>query len=79
MGIKSICIDINVVPSITMTISLEFNGEVNYNVQINSLNVAISAAFNKDGDYCAVSGEVFFFFFLFQVGRSQKLKWYFRV
>ena len=67
MGIKSICIDINVVPSITMTISLEFNGEVNYNVQINSLNVAISAAFNKDGDYCAVSGEVFFFFFCFKL------------
>lgn len=42
MGIESICIDINMVPSITMTISLEFNGEVNDNVQINSLNVAIS-------------------------------------
>lgn len=42
MGVESICIDINMVPSITMTISLEFNGEVNDNVQINSLNVAIS-------------------------------------
>lgn len=47
MGIQSICIDINMVPSITMTISLEFNGEVNDNVQINSLNVAIGKVLTR--------------------------------